>query len=157
MIQDEILTPVSISECFLQHVHTTGYLAYFGSESAPNWQFCKPTVVPLNLTRSNGTSASSMGTPTIIWQSNPYNSMPDGFYANGTHQITLTSGTVDLNLGGVSFNTSLQQMAKSHWTGVQPEADPLVLAIETTLFTPVLNECQMLVTVPRNSSWTELN
>lgn len=157
MHTEQIMSKVDVSECFWQGVYTVGYMSWFGTETAPNWQFCLPTVTPLAITRSNGTNTSSMGTPSVIWQSNPYSSFSNGFYQNGTHQVTLTSGTVDLTLGGIAFNTSLESMAMSHWTGVQPEQDPILLAIESTVFSPLLDTCEMVVSIPRNSSWVELN
>lgn len=64
-----------------------------------------------------------------VYQNNPFSARPNGFYQNGTHQIVMRSGNYNPIAGNIAFGTTLQNMAMSHWSGVQNMANPIVTDI----------------------------
>lgn len=51
----------------------------------------------------------------------------------------------------VSFTSSLDQMAESHWTGCVSNQDPIVGSIGTVVTSPPTQYCKMTLQIPRNS------
>lgn len=148
---------VKIGECFWQRLYTESYMEWKGTENEPGWQHCTVTVSAPVVVRTNGSSNTSLGAPLSVVQSNPYAGRPNGFYTNGTHEVIPTSGNVQPLNGNIAFNSSVNDMAMSHWGGPQQSNGPIIFPIADTVFQPASASCWQVTVFPRQSNWVELN
>lgn len=111
----------------------------------------------MSVVRTNGSSTTNLGTPVQSISTNPFSSMPNGFYTNYTHMIVLQTGNVATNLGNIAFNMSLREMAMAHWYGAVSQSTPRIANLETTIFAPYVDNCRSVTVFPKLSSWVEFS
>lgn len=110
---------------------------WYGQDNAPNWQQCTPQTTSNRLWTRNNDPVNKV----YSVSNNPYLSMPLGYYTNGTHNIMITSGNTNPLAGGIAFQTTLENMAMSHWSSCKNAGNPILTNIQNSVFTPITPEC----------------